>query len=311
MSTTQKNYAISIQYNPFTEEGDRSRTLEAGKFLWPGFGRTLEIWCKPYGDKFRYQTGLEAEDFPEEERDEIKQAKADLEKAYGVGNLDPLNENFWKKQKLELVRKATHLDLNNPEHKLIYYTIKGGGYTEIAPNYEAAINGAEPKRWYLIDATQYAEIGAEDDRKIIKAFALLNDLEESKSFDDMFLVHKVLISSDRGTTKNSPKAMLFKDLSDFLHGKIVKTNKKQTPVQFIETVENLKKDKKKVTITAYVKDAIYFNFLSLTEDNQFKNLQTGTKYGTSVEKVVTYLSNPANQSELENIKERVLAKWTN
>lgn len=307
---TAKSRSISIQYNPFAEEQDKSKSLEAGKFLWPNAGRKFAVWCKQIGNKLMYQTGLEADQYPEEEREEIRKAKAELEAHFGKGTLEPDNLQFWKEVNLEITKKTTFLDLNVPEDKLTYYLIKGGGYQLVAPNYDAAISGAIPKRWYMIDANDYAEIGVEDDRKIIKAFALLQDLEESKSFDDMFIVHKILVTSDRGTTKRTPKALLFKDLSDFLHGRIVKTNKRQTPKQFIEAVEMLKKDKKKATITAYVKDAIYFKFLSLTEDNQFKNLQTGTKYGSSPEKIVQYLSDPSNQSELENIKERIVNKWS-
>ena len=304
-----KSRSISIQYHPFPEESDSSKTMDAGKFLWPGFGRTFEVWCKPVGNKDYYYTGLEAELYPESEREEILAAKAELEKHYGKGMLEPTNTEFWKNIKLELTKKTTFLDLNSPDDKLTYYIIKGGGYQGIAENYEAAISGSIPKRWYMIDANDYADLNAADDKQIIKAYALLHDLDENKSFEDIFLVHKVLISADRGTTKNSPKGMLFKDLSSFVQGKLVKTNKKQTPKQFVDTVELLKKDKKKITITAYVKDAIHFNFLHLTEDNQFKNLQTGTKYGSSVDKIVSFLSNPANQSELENIKERVMERW--
>lgn len=307
--SSNKDRAISIQYLPYSEEADKTKTMEAGRFLFPNFTRVIEVAYKQAGDRIKYSTGLEASEYPEDEREEIRQAKAELEAHYGKGVLEPNNEAFWKGIKLELTRTATFLDLSNPEDKLTYYLIKGGGYNTIAPNYEAALTSAVPKRWYIIDATEYAEIGAEDDRKINKAIALLQEMEDAKGFDDMFLVHKVLVSSDRGTTKSSPKAMLYKDLSDFIHGRIVKTQKKQTPGQFLDAAGLLKKDKRKLFVTAYVKDANYFNFLTLTDDNQFKNLQTGTKYGSSIDRVVAYLTNPANQSELDNIKERVEAKW--
>jgi len=307
--TLDNSRAISIQYNPFPEEMDTAKVMDAGKFLFPGFGRIFEVYAKLIGNSWIYQTGLEPDNYPEDERQEIIDVRQKLESTFGKGVLNASNADFWKTINLELTKKSTFLDLNNPNDLLTYYLIKGGAFAEIAPNYEAAINNSSPKRWYMIDATEFAEVGSEDDRKIIKAFALLNELEESKTFDDMFLIHKILVTADRGITKRTPKGTIFKDLADFLHGRIVKTNKKQTPKQFIDAVDLLKNNKKKAYVTAYVKEAIYFNYLTLTEDNQFKNLQTGTKYGSSVDKVVNYLTNPANQSELENIRERIEQKW--
>ncbi len=310
MDTTQAyDRSVSIQYLPYAEELDAQRALVAGKFLFPKFGRLLEPFCKTIGkDKYRYSTGLETTEYPEEQHEEIIKAREKLE-AYFQQELTPTNVDFWKEKVLTLDKKTTFLNLDDPEHLLIYYMIKGGAFGEIAPSYEAATSGATPKRWYVIDAKEYADIGAEDVRKLDKAIATLVNIEDAKGFDDLFLIHKVLISSDKGITKRSPKSMIYKDLSDFIHGSIVKTNKKQTAKQFIEVAEMLKKDKKKVTITALVKEANYFGFLSTTEEGQFKNLQTGTKYGTTLEKVAAYLGNPANQSELDNIRERVEEKW--
>lgn len=301
---------ISIQYLPYPEEAS-GKDLQAGKFLFPGFVRRFEPAYKEVrGRGLRYFTGLEAADYPEPEREEIAKAKAELESYFGENTLDPFNAEFWKEKVLEITRKTTFLNMSDPEHKLTYYMIKGGGFREVAPNYEQAIDRAEQKRWYLVDATEFAEISTDDERKLNKAIAQLEVLEETKPFDDMFLIHKVLCSSDRGTTKQTPKAVLYKDLSDFIKGITVKTNKKATAKQFLDTVEQLKRDKKKLTITAYVKEGTYFNFLTTSEDNQIKNQQTGTKYGATVERAVAFLANPANQSELDNLKERVEEKWT-
>lgn len=301
---------VSIQYLPHPEEDDKSKELPAGKFLFPGFVRLYELASKDIAGKgTRYFTGLEPNEYPEEERPEIQKAKDELEVHFGQGTLDPFNSAFWKGRNIEITRKTTFLNMSDPEDKLKYYLIKGGGFREIAPSYELAISGAESKRWYLVDANQFAEISVEDDRKINKAIAALEMLEEEKGFDDMFIVHKILVSSDRGTTKNSPKAMLYKDLTDFIHGRIVRTNKRETPKQFLSAVDTLKKERKKAFLYAYTKDANYFNFLTVTEDNNLQNTQTKTKLGTSIEKAVQFLSNPANQSEMDNLKQRVEEKW--
>ncbi len=42
---------------------------------------------------------------------------------------------------------------------------------------------------------------------------------------------------------------------------------------------------------------------------ELKNNETGGVYGTSIERTVKHLQNPAYEHELENIKTRVEAKW--
>lgn len=300
---------ISIQYLPYQSEAE-GKQLQAGLFLFPGFVRELEPATRPTGaGKASTITGLEPIDVPEDQKEEVAKVKQELTEFFGAGELEPTNTEFWKTKTLTINKKTTFLNMGNPQDKLTYYMIRGGAYKEIAPNYEIATGGATPYRWYLIDATEFAEIGAQDDRKINKAIAALEMVDEDKRLEDLFLLHKVLITSDRGVTLRSPRSMMYKDLSDFIHGKIVKTNKKVTPKQFLDTVEILKKDKKVLYVTAYVKDGNYFNFLTTAEDNQIKNVQTSTKYGATIDKAVKFLMNPVNQSELENIKAQVENKW--
>jgi len=308
---------ITIQYIPFPEEADTSRTMEAGRFLWPGAGRLLEPGYKEYGNnRKKYLTGLDIAS-TEEEHVEINKLIKVLEKSFGDGALDPFNEGFWKEKKLNIQRKSTRLNFDQengyfvePDHVLYYFMIKGGAFPEIAVSYDAATALAEPKRWFLVEPNDYAEMNVEDDKLIIKAASFLQDLEDKKTGDDMFLVHKALINSERGVTKKTPKGMIYKDLSDYIFGKLQKTNKRKAPKDFIEVAGLVKTDKKKLFVTAYVKDAIYFNFLQILDDGNYRNGQTGVKYGTSVNAVIAYLMNPANQVELDNIKERIEAKWS-
>lgn len=301
--------SISIQYLPYQSEAE-GKQLQAGLFLFPGFARQLDPATRPAGTgKVRYITGLDPSEYPESEKEEVIKAKGEFEEYFGKEELDPMNQAFWESKSLLINKKTTFLNMNDPKDKLTYYMIKGGAFKEIAPNYEVATGGAEPYRWYLINADDFAEIGAQDDRKINKAIAALEALDEDKKLEDLFLVHKVLVTSDRGATLRSPRSMMYKDLSDFIHGKIVKTNKKMTPKQFLDAIDVLKKDKKMMYVTAYVKDGNYFNFLTTSEDNQIKNVQTSTKYGATIDRAVKFLVSPANQSELDNLKGQVEKKW--
>lgn len=304
--------SVSIQYLPNIEESDSSRQLVAGKFLFPGFSYEFSVAAKQLpGNKFRYITGLEENDVPEDRKEEVKAVKIELEKYFGEGSLDPMNEVFWKQMKLVLNKKTTFLDLkDNPQDKLFYYVIKGYGIPEVAPTYDEAIADSRRTQWFLIEPDQFADLNAADDRTIDRATARLVDIDTDKTFDDIMLVHKNLISAERGITRQTPRSAIYKDLSDFIKGKIVKTDKRRTPAQFLEVTDLLKKDKKKLYLTAYVKDAIYFNYISVNSDNQFVNHETKTKYGSTVDAVVSKLSNPAFQDELDNIKLKVEKKWS-
>lgn len=304
--------SITIQYLEHPEESDRSKQLTAGKFLFPGFTHEFSVRniALP-GGTYKYITGLDLESTEEDKVEEIKQVIEDLEKHYGKGVLDSRNEPFWKELRLKLNKKNTFLDIHkNPEHKLFYYIIRGGGIPEISPSYDSAISADQQNRWFMVEPEQLADLTAEDDKNYDKAISYLVQLDNSKTFDDLMIVHKSLVTSDRGITRQTPKSAIYKDLSDYVKGKLNKTDKKRTPSLFVETVDLLKKDKKKVYVTAYVKDAIYFNFIAVNQDNQFVNTDTKTKYGGTTEAVVSKLMNPAYQDELDNIKFRVEKKWS-
>lgn len=301
---------ISIQYLPYPDEAE-GKQLQAGLFLFPGFIRQLDPSTRSpiNSDKTVYVTGLEPQDVDDERREEVAAARKEMAAVFGEDQILPTNVQFWRDRSLTIDKKTTFLNLGEASDKLTYYMIKGGSYKEIAPNYEAAIAGSVPYRWYLVDATEFAELSVTDDRKINKAIAALEIIDEEKRFEDLFLVHKVLITPDRGITMKSPRSLLYKDLSDFIHGKIVKTNKKMTPKQFLDVADQLKKDKKPLYVLAYLRDGSYFNYLGTAEDNQIKNISTQTRYGATMEKATKFLMNPANQTELENLKTSVEKKW--
>lgn len=304
--------SITIQYLPNIEESDTTRQLVAGKFLFPGFAHEFMVAAKQIqGGKVRYITGLDLETTEEDRKEEVAQAIKDLESFYGQGVLEPTNERFWKDVKLVLNKKTTFLDIQkNPEHKLFYYIIKGGGIPEVAPTYDLAVQSDKPAKWFLTEPNELADLTSADERIIDKATSRLVELDNAKTLDDLLIVHKNLITADRGVTRQTPRGTIYKDLSNFIKGKIVKTDKRRTPAQFIEVTDLLKKDKKKVFITAYVKDALYWNYIKEDKDGQLVNMETRTKLGTTASAVISKLMDPAYQDELENVKLKVEKRWS-
>src|ERR1700748_3570423 len=87
---------ISIQYLPYPAEQD-GKELQAGLFLFPNFIRQLDPATKPAGaGKVVYITGLEPQDVPEDQREDVAKVKKELADYFGEGELDPNNRAFWE-----------------------------------------------------------------------------------------------------------------------------------------------------------------------------------------------------------------------
>jgi len=313
--TKEKINAISIEYLPSEKELDREATLIVGKGLMDNFTRTEDLGYMTFFGTKRYLCGLDSElveydvNLTREEKDakiaEIKKIVERLEQFFGKGNLDPTNEKHWSKVKLTIDRKTTNLDLTNPRTELLVHCIRGGGFTTVAPSLEKAqaIPGCQ---FYLVEPIEYAESRIAGKEVINKAISTLQKLYESKSFDDIFFLGKYLLPVEKGYTRRTPKALIYEDLDKYINGEIIRQSKMTSARIFLEAT---KKSKMEQAVMAIVKDAEYFGFMYVNDKGEFKNNETGGIYGTTLERVITHLQNPAYDHELDNIKTRVEQKW--
>lgn len=312
--TKEKVKAISIEYMPIEAELDLSKALVVGQGLTDRFIRTEDLGYRMFLGTKRYICGLDAEiirydDTLNAEEKEAKIAEVGeiierLERFFGKGTLDPTNEKHWSKVNLVIDRKTMNLDLSNPKNELLYHCIKAGGFSLVSPTMDGARDGRCP--FYIVEPTEYAEARVANKQIINKAVALLEKVNESKSHDDMFYLAKYLLPVHKMYTKRTPKALLYEDLDKYLGGEVVKESKISLATKFLEAV---KKNKIDVVVTCLVKDAEYLAFIYVTPAGELKNNETGGIYGTTVQKVVTHLQNPAYEHELQNIKDRVEKKW--
>jgi len=314
--TKEKISAISIEYLPGEKELDLEATLVVGQGLTDNFTRTEDLGYMTFFGTKRYMCGLDAEiveydpDLTREEKDakiaEIKAIVERLEQFFGKGNLDPTNEKHWSKVKLSIDRKTTNLDLTNPRTELLVHCIRGGGFTTVAPSLEKAqVTGA---KFYLVEPVEYAESRIAGKELINKAISTLQKLYESKSFDDIFFLAKYILPVEKAYTKRTPKALIYEDLDKYINGELIRQSKRDSARLFLEVT---KKSKIELAIMSIVKDAEYFGFIYVNDKGEFKNNETGGVYGTTLERVVAHLQNPAYDHELDNIKTRVETKWNN
>lgn len=315
MPTLEKLRAISIEYLPTEREMDPKAILVVGHGLMDNFKITEDLGYETFFGLKRYLCGLDVEKIKRDEKlnEAEKKAKVEetmaiierLEKFYGAGQLDPTNEKVWGKVKLTIERKTTNLNLEDPRTEVILYCIKAGGFPTVAPSLEAA--RAANAKFYLVEPVEFAENRVATRKILDEATYTLYKLDESKSFNDIFYIGKYLLPVDKSYTKRTPKPLIYEDLSKFLNGEVVKQTKVVCARQFMEAT---KKDKANLVVSCFVKDALDLGFIYINAQGELKNNETGGLYGTTQERAVAHLQNPAYEHELDNIKTRVEKKWS-
>ena len=306
--------AISIEYLPTEKELDPTNPLVVGQGLTDNFVRSENLGYQTFFGAKRYLCGLDPEilryddGLTKEEKEakiaEINSTIGRLEQFFGKGTLDPTNEKHWSKIELVIDRKTTNLDLTNPRTELILHCIRGGGFTMVSPSLEKARETGN--KFYLVEPIEYAESRIANKEVVNKAISTLQKLYESKSFDDIFFLGKCMLPVEKGYTKSTPKAAIYEDLDKFINGEVIKQSKISCARLFLEVT---KKSKIEQALTSMVKDAEYYAFIYVNDKGEFKNNETGGIYGTTIERVIAHLQNPAYEHELENVRSRVEKKW--
>jgi hypothetical protein len=312
--SSPKIKAVTIEYLPSEEEMDMTKPLMVGKGLHSNFRITEVLGSRQFFGTDRYLTGLDPEvvkydpNLTDEEKkakiEEIQEIVARLENVFGPGKLDAKNKEMWSKVVLTIMRKSTPFNLTDPKQEIIYHCIKAGGFTQVATTIEEAME--KNLRFYLIEPTEFIENRVAPKKLINKAIAELENLESNKSTNDIFFLAKYLLPAEKAYTKRTPKALLYEDLDGFIDGKVVKKSKSQCAKLFLDA---LKKSKEDLKTYVYLKDAVYFNFVYANTAGELTNVYTKGMYGTTLERAVEHLKNPAYQHELEDLMDRVTQKW--
>lgn len=309
----KKSKYVFIKHNATEGYADPNKSGEYGKDLFPNFMFDLALVALDRSGKNFYVTGLNEKDYKEAyEKEFLNESIKILVDAFGTEVTDPFAERFWSdpSRRLVLDRDETILDLDNPDHLLIYWNIKGGGYPTICPTVEDL--SKTNARFYLEEPHINYNNDAESIEKLKdKAIRILSEIDESgHSRRIMFILHKNLITAQEGTTEATPKSVLYKALRKYINGEYNESQKKRAPKTFLDTYELYKTNEKKAEVIAIVKDAIWYAILTTDKDHYFKNSETGYSFKTTDQnKVVDELCKVSNQEELISIMHQVQIKW--
>lgn len=315
---TTKRFAIRSTRPPEQKEGGKI-IFGTGSDI--PFRHTCELYVTQIGEKeFEYKTGLEAKHiqfskhFTEEEKEILlvqqAEAKKRLDSVYGKKVLEPTNTYFWEQNssfKLDNETLGMFFDTKEPAHLLLYWKIMGGGYDdEIGPTHDTAAAVALP--FYMTEFEEEAERQTEEINHKVKAFAALEELNTKRSGEDMMWLAWILHPSNRGYTKSTPPAVLYKAHYEFIEGLLTKKGKKSCPRQFVEAYTLLKADKSRAITQALVRIADYFGLMFTDKDGYLRMKDSDTQFGKSFEEATTVFLKPANQEELEAFRIEVEKK---
>lgn len=286
------------------------------------FRHTCELYMTQIGEKeFEYRTGLEpkhielSKHFTAEEKEIllVQQAAARkiLDGLHGKKVLEPTNGFFWGPRssfKLDNETLGKFFDTKEPEHLLLYWKIMGGGYDdEIGPTYDSATAIAIP--FYMTEAEEDAERESETINHEVKAFSLLEELNTKRSGEDMLWLAWILHPANRGYTKSTPPAVLYKAHYEFIKGLLTKKGKKSCPRLFIDACTLLRMDKGRAVTQALIRIADYFGLMYTDKDGILRMKDSDTQFGKNFEEAANVLLKPVNQEELEAFRNTVEAKF--
>lgn len=309
----RKNKYVFIKHNATEGYSDPKKQGEYGKDLFPNFMFDQQLVALDRAGKNYFLTGLDEKLYKEQyEKDFLKESVAILKEAFGDEVLDPFAQRFWSdpSRNLRIDRDETILDLDNPEHLLIYWNVKGNGYPLICPSPEDL--SKTNARFYLEEPHINYNNDTDSTEKLKdRAIRILSEIDDSgHSRRIMFILHKNLITPQEGLTEATPKSVIYKALRRYILGDYNEVQKKKAPKSFLDAYELFKSNTKKSEVIALVNDAVWYGIFTTDKDNYFKNGETGYNFKTTDKnKVVEELCKVSNLDELKSVMSQVQLKW--
>lgn len=247
---------------------------------------------------------------------DIRIAKKFLENKYKK-SLDPKNYNFWGNIRfaisdIGLVYSTTKVSTNqDDDHLLMYYVILSGGCEDIAASYE------EAKQWnkmyYLTvkqDESARKFVGTKEK---LQAASKLNEIYQNwKKEDVLYLLYALNLKTNHGYHLDTPMEMIVEEFDDFIKGKNFKVDGHKKAGEFLELITTFEQEPDLIKVKGLFLAADYFGFVSFdNKTKEYKNRQTGTIYGSTLDSAVTKLLNPKYIEEFVDLKKKVFNKWKN
>jgi hypothetical protein len=303
---------VTIRINATDAYYNEGEAVVVGTDPYKGnFALDMQLAGIKRGNKLKFLTGLEVEDYDEEwEKEFLMESLPILKREFGEEIMDPFNMEFWSTRSLLVNADEILLDLEKPDDLLTYWCIKGKGFPYIAGSPTIAKN--RNVKFYLEEPN--IEYETEDSFSKIKdkAIAKLAAIDDVKnSVTTLFFLHKALIDSSEGVTFNTPKDLIYQSLRDFIDGKYNSSGKKKkAPEQFLKAYDTWTNQPKVIKTKAIVNDCVHYGIIYTDKAGNLINGESNYNFGSRDKDLVSKeLNKPTNQDELLLLYKAIKLKW--
>lgn len=278
----------------------------------------------------RYMTGLN-EFAPEvkliqndDERNakinEIRIIVAQLERELAANIIDPKDPDFWNKVKLlkhdndefwgkitlRCGNQAVILDpVKDPYDLIKLLAIEAGGFSMVAPSYEAARSASVSPKFFLDKYVNTVSTKTEVKKLKNKALAELDKLF-NKNTNKLFYIAKVVDGNSPQYKKSTPNDVIYDNMDKFINGEGIETNLKRAIQSFIDASAL---DMETLKIKALIKDATFYKFIALKSDGFIYHLDSSTMMGRNPSDCVEFLKNALNDNVLMDLTKKTEKFW--
>ena len=251
---------------------------------------------------------------------DIRTTVAQLEKELAANIVDPEDPEFWNKVKLlrhdnddfwgkitlRCGNQEVILDPKKDPYDLIKIrAIEAGGFSIVAPSYEAARSMAVSPKFYL--DKYITTISTKTELKKLKNKAL-SELDKlfNKNQNKLLYVAKVVDANSPQYKKSTPNDILYDNMDKYINGEGVESNLKRAAQTFLDAVAM---DMETLKLKALVKDATFYKIIALKSDGFIYHVDSSVMLGRNASDCVEFLKNQLNDATLLDMTKKIETYW--
>lgn len=213
---------------------------------------------------------------------------------------------YWDTLTIDLDNHGHVLDERDIRDLLLIKAIEAGGFSLIAPSYEAAV-ASNRHKFYLDKRVNSSKVKVSGRKLRDEAAAQL--LKVSKDFNKLFYITK-LVSLDSMYYKAggnvTPADVLYDDCGRFLDGEGSIKSKERAAEKFLEVS---KMDMEELILRCMVQDGTTNRYLVYKPDGMIYFMQNNTPIGKTNADCILYLKNPQNSDVYGQLKAMLDKDW--
>ena len=323
-----KNQTVAIKpyFNP---DKENMGLQNYGMALHEGVYHHESLACLEMNGVKRYVTGLnefspDVKLLPPGEKElkikEIRSVVCQLEKELAANVIDPEDKDFWNKVKLlkpdndkfwsrieiKCGNDPVYLDpVKDPYDLIKIYAINAGGFSIVAQSLKKAKQASGKFKFYLDQLEETISTRTEFSKLRNRALVELQNMYDKNTTKLMYVAKCVDVESTQ-YTKSTPNDILYENMDMYINGEGTESNKKKASEKFLKAAKMTMKDLK---ITALVKDALYYRFITRRQNGWIETLDSNVKLGKTPEEVSNFFKNPENQDSFKHVLDKVEKYW--